>query len=249
MKITSRLSTCSSASSRRVRSLVLLGRRRRQHVDGIADAGRRRQELVADRSRVASLRAASSSPCASQASAARIAGPPALDRIATRGPAGSGWCASSAATSNSSSSVAVRMTPACAEQRVDDHVARGQRAGVRRGRSRARPRSAGLDGDDRLLLGDAAGDLREPARITEALEVQQDDVGSRIVGPVLDQVVARHVGLVADRHERGDPEIELPHVVENREAERAALRRERRRVPRSAPPARTSRSAGRRDRC
>jgi hypothetical protein len=38
--------------------------------------------------------------------------PPALVRIATRRPDGSGWCASSPATSKSSSSVSVRITPA-----------------------------------------------------------------------------------------------------------------------------------------
>ena len=48
---------------------------------------------------------------ASQASAQRIPGPPALVRIATRRPLGGGWLASSAATSNISSSVSVRITP------------------------------------------------------------------------------------------------------------------------------------------
>ena len=40
-------------------------------------------------------------------------GPPALVTTPTRGPAGTGCVDSSAATSNSSSSVPVRMTPAC----------------------------------------------------------------------------------------------------------------------------------------
>ncbi len=39
-------------------------------------------------------------------------GPPALVTIATRRPAGAGWVASSLATSNSSLSVSVRITPA-----------------------------------------------------------------------------------------------------------------------------------------
>jgi hypothetical protein len=50
-------------------------------------------------------------PLASHASAARMPGPPALVTIATRFDCGIGWLASSAATSNISSSVCVRMTP------------------------------------------------------------------------------------------------------------------------------------------
>ena len=49
----------------------------------------------------------------------------------------------------------------------------------------------------------------------------------RIVRPVLQQVVARHVGLVADRDEARDPDPEAARVIENRQAERAALRRHR----------------------
>ena len=52
-------------------------------------------------------------PAASHASAQEIPGPPALVMIATRSPRGSGWPANSDATSNSSATVATRMTPAC----------------------------------------------------------------------------------------------------------------------------------------
>jgi len=58
-------------------------------------------------------RTGTSSPSASQASAQRIAGPPALVRIPIRRPAGSGWPASSEAASNISSRVSVRTTPDC----------------------------------------------------------------------------------------------------------------------------------------
>ncbi len=61
---------------------------------------------------VSSPRVGSSRPFASQASAARMPGPPALVRMATRGPFGGGWCESRTPTSNSSSNVLVRMTPA-----------------------------------------------------------------------------------------------------------------------------------------
>jgi hypothetical protein len=51
------------------------------------------------------------SPADSHASAAMIAGPPALVRMATRSPAGTGWYARRSAVSKSSSIVSVRMTP------------------------------------------------------------------------------------------------------------------------------------------
>ena len=74
----------------------------------LAAAGRK-----ADNARcVVSMGVANSRPFASQASTARIPGPPAFVRIATRGPRGTGWCATSAAAPNNSSSVFVRMTPA-----------------------------------------------------------------------------------------------------------------------------------------
>jgi hypothetical protein len=64
-------------------------------------------------------------------------------------------------------------------------------------------------------------------RIAKALEIQQDDVGPRIVGPVLQEVVPGHIGLVADRHERRESQIQLLHVFENRESKGSALSRER----------------------
>ena len=44
---------------------------------------------------------------------------------------------------------------------------------------------------------------------------------------VLDEVVAGHVRLVADRDERGQADVQLARVVQDRQAERAALRRHR----------------------
>ncbi len=51
-------------------------------------------------------------PLDSRASAARMPGPPALVTTPTRRPSGIGWLASTADTSNSSSRVEVRITPA-----------------------------------------------------------------------------------------------------------------------------------------
>src|SRR6187549_67187 len=67
---------------------------------------------AANLSRVASENVVTVSPAASQASAARIPGPPALVIIATRHPAGNDWQSRSAAISNISSIVSARMTPA-----------------------------------------------------------------------------------------------------------------------------------------
>ena len=52
-------------------------------------------------------------PFASHVSAQRIPSPPAFVTMATRLPAGTGWLARSVATSNSCSSVSVRITPLC----------------------------------------------------------------------------------------------------------------------------------------
>ena len=164
----------------------MLGRRGGEHVDGIADARGRRKKRA---QRVAPW----SSRERRQLESLRLAGVGGEDAGAAgvghdrrrAGRAGTGWCASSAATSNSSSSVSVRMTPACrnsastttslaASAPVCDDAARAPAA-----------RASGLDGDDRLAPRDAARDARELARISEALEVEQDDVGPRIVGPVL----------------------------------------------------------------
>ena len=74
---------------------------------------------------------------------------------------------------------------------------------------------------------DAPGDAGEPARVSERFEVQEDDAGLRVFFPVLEEIVARHVRLVADADERGEAHLALGGQAQNRDAERAALRRER----------------------
>jgi hypothetical protein len=66
----------------------------------------------------------------------------------------------------------------------------------------------------------------ERPALTATLEIQEDDVGPRILRPVLNEVVARDVRLVPDRREARDPEIEPADVVQDRQTERAALRGE-----------------------
>ena len=132
------------------------------------------------------------------ASAARIPGPPPLLTIATRRPPGSGWCTSSAAVSKSSSSVSTPRHPSLAEQLVDGVVGVGERGRVRGGTARAGQRPSALERHDRLDAGNAARELRELAGVPERLEVQQDHRGVGIVLPVLQEVVAAHVGAVAE---------------------------------------------------
>ena len=61
----------------------------------------------------------------------------------------------------------------------------------------------------RLFPGQAPGDAGELARVAEALQVQKDDLCPRIFFPILDEIVARNVGFVADAHKvaHADPEL------------------------------------------
>ena len=189
---------------------VVLGRRRRDHVHGIRERRLAGGRNVASSARTSSRNGTTSRPRDSHASAHMIPGPPAFVTIATRLPDGMGWLAISEATSNSSPSVSVRTTPACSksESTVTSDAAE-QRAGVRGGSACARRRTAALDREDRLRARDPAGDPAELARVSERLQIQQHQVGALVGLPVLDQVVAGDVRLVADRHERRQPEVEL----------------------------------------
>src|SRR5436190_1100494 len=94
-------------------------------------------------------------------------------------------------------------TAACAARRCRSR----RRAGSPSGSTRA-PAGGGaaaLDRHDGLAGGHLAGDRAEAARVAEGLEVEQDDVGGVVALPVAQEVVARQVGLVAERHERREP--------------------------------------------
>src|SRR5262249_48046189 len=109
------------------------------------------------------------------------------------------------------------------EERIDGDVeARPRRRGTPGGPG-AGGGPAGLHGDDRLAARDLGRDAGELARVPEALEVQDDDRGPRIIGPVAEQVVARDVGLVADGDEARDAEVERTDLVEDGDPQRAAL--------------------------
>src|SRR5665811_2397301 len=153
-------------------------------------------------------------PPASHASAARMPGPPPLVRMATRPPAGNGWFASRDATSKNSPSVSVRTTPAWWKRAstvtsdapisapVCDDVARAPAA-------------------DRPLF--TAGEPGELARVANRFEIEGDDGARGIVFPVLQEIVAREVRLVADRDEAGEAEPQSVGVLDDGQAEGAAL--------------------------
>jgi len=88
-----------------------------------------------------------------------------------------------------------------AEQRVDGDIGCGQRRGVRRRGTTAGRGASDLHRDDRFGPRDVAREPDELPRVPERLEVEEDHVGLRVVGPELQQVVAADVGLVADRDE------------------------------------------------
>ncbi len=78
--------------------------------------------------------------------------------------------------------------------------------------------AAGADRDDRLAQRDPAGDPRELARVADRLEVHHHDLGRLVLLPVLQQVVAGHVGAVAGADERRQAEATVADLLEDRRA-------------------------------
>src|SRR5262245_55635393 len=85
-------------------------------------------------------------------------------------------------------------------------------------------RAPGFDGDDRFLLCHIRRYTGKAPRIAKAFEVQHNDAGAWIVGPIGQDIVAGDIRPVADRDERRQTHVETLHVVQHSEAERAALR-------------------------
>ena len=72
-----------------------------------------------------------------------------------------------------------------AKERVHGGVGGGQQGAGMRGRRSSPGRSAAtLDHDDRLARGDVPAELGESTRVPERFQVQQQDVGAFILGPV-----------------------------------------------------------------
>ena len=94
------------------------------------------------------------------------------------GPRGSGWWASSWATSNISSSVSTWITPAC-RNIASTRLRRRRDLADRVAHRHALGGAAGPDRDDRLAQRDPAGDPGELARVADRLQVEQHDLGAR----------------------------------------------------------------------
>ena len=235
-----------------VREHRLVGRagRRAEHVDRVREARLARQERRP-------ARRASPRDERRQLEAGRLAGVGAEDPEPAgvreqRHPAARAAAAgdeSRTATSTSSSSVSARITPAWLEERLDRRRP-SRRARPCASRRRAAPAVVRPPFIARIGFLRATRRARraELARVAERLEVEQDQIGRRVVLPVLEQVVRGDVGLVADRDEGREAEPARGRLLEQREPERAALRGEadvaggegvRARRSRSAPGRRT----------
>jgi hypothetical protein len=93
--------------------------------------------------------------------------------------------------------------PCLMKESVDGHIRRCQQgSGVRRRGLRPRGRTAALDGENRFPARKPARHPRELARVAEGLQIQQREVRAGVLLPVREQIVARQIGLVADRDER-----------------------------------------------
>ena len=140
-------------------------------------------------------------PWPSQASAASTPGPPALPTMPTPLPFGNGWLSDDVRDVEQLLEGVDPNDSGLPEECVDAGVRCRHRSGVRRSATRSCAGPSGLDSDDGLCACDPAGDLGEVPRVTEGLEVEQDDVGAGVLLPVAKKVIAADVGLVADRDE------------------------------------------------
>ena len=94
-------------------------------------------------------------------------------------------------------------------------------------------RASGAHGDDRLGAGETTRDSGELARVSDALQVEQDDLGGLVVLPELQEIVSRDISAVTGRDEGRDAEPSPSGPRQNRASERSALAEEAdRRSPR-----------------
>ena len=98
---------------------------------------------------------------------------------------------------------------------------------MRRRTTSAGRRAAALHGDDGLALRDSPGDARELARVAERFQVEQHHLGGHVVLPELQEIVAAHVALVADRHELRHADPPPGGLAQQLDAQTSRLREER----------------------
>ena len=168
-----------------------------------------------------------------------------------RRPAGSGWWASTCATSSSWWVFSTRITPDC--RRTSSSVRGGACVGRTAWPGRHHlPRAARGHHDHRLDQREPPGDAGELARVADRLQVQPDDVGAVVVGPELHEVVARRRPRGArPRRTAASPSPRRRTAASSDDRQRRGLaeqpdppgarrRRGQRRVERSPPPRRDS---------
>ena len=112
------------------------------------------------------------------------------------------------------------------EERCDRSLRSRKGGRVRARRLGARARDPALHRENGLSPRDPARQPPELSRVAERLEIQEDDIGRRILFPELEEVVRGHVRLVADRNERRESEPAGLAPLEQRKPEGAALRGE-----------------------
>ena len=104
---------------------------------------------------------------------------------------------------------------------------RRQRCAAHRVPQRQRLRTASrAHRHDRLARPETPRHPRELAGVTDAFQVQQNQVGGVVVLPVLQQIVRGDVGAVAGRDERGHTEPAVAGRLEQGHAQRTGLREE-----------------------
>ena len=186
-------------------------------LDTLASGGSKERRRAA----VSSVSWGTMSPLVSQASAARIPGPPPLVRMATRRPRNCRCELNMVATSSISSMESARMTPAW-RSRASTATSPAESAAVcddRRSGAGFCP--ACLHRHDGDPPADPLGDSDEPPRVLDRLKVEQDQIDIGVLAPVQDQVVAGDVRTVAHRHERADPKPANLRCLQHGESDRA----------------------------
>ena len=90
------------------------------------------------------------------------------------------------------------------EQCLAGDQGRGRRCGVGRGGALSGLRASRMHGEHRHMGADVAGRAAELARVAEGLQVQHGELGGGILIPPGEEVGPGHIGLVAQRRERGN---------------------------------------------